>query len=303
MRTANGQRFSTRLNARHTQVNAAADSALRTTFWERKPINFMKALFVCGILFWGGQCTAQVPVPPDQCLGGNLIGIQPDSVTSKFNDKISIYRFAPGAEIWSRGADVESPMQLTMGDQIYIRCTRTEAGGSALITILAAVERDDAVSLEPHHITASSVCMGQLVTRTREALSLKSEKGVCLMHTTAQTTYWRGAISHDPGILKIGDEVIARVSVGYPGRILTADGEVEANVAKAEGPIVELNSGSMVVESDRRQKRWTILLDSQTEFVQGDRSGLKTGGQVMVIGLDTGADGVEAIRATRIWIY
>jgi hypothetical protein len=264
------------LNARHTQVSAAADSALRALFWERKQITFMKAIFICTILFWGGQCAAQVPVPPDQCLGGNLIGIQPDSVTSKFNDKISIYRFAPGAEIWSRGADVESPMQLTMGDQIYIRCTRTEAGWPALITILAAVERDDAVSLEPHHIRASSVCMGQLVTRTRDTLSLKSEKGVCLMHTTAQTTYWRGAISDDPGILKIGDEVIARVSVGYPGRILTADGQVEANVAKAEGPIVELNSGSMVVESDRRQKRWTILLDSQTEFVQGDRSGLKT---------------------------
>jgi hypothetical protein len=307
METSNGQRiahqFFTAHRARHDSSGVVADSAPRAPSWVGEQISFMKFLFVCAVLFCGGRCVAQVQVPPDQCLGGNLIGIQPDSVTSKFNDKISTYRFAPGAEIWSRGTDVESPMQLTIGDEVYIRCTRTEANGPVLITVLAAVEQDDAISLEPHHIKAISVCIGKLVTRTPETLSLKSEKGVCVIHTTAQTTYWRGGISHDPGILKTLDEVSARVIVGYPGRVLTADGEVEANVAKVEGPIVGLDSRSMVIKSDRWQERWTVLLDAHTEFVQGDKSGLKKGGQVMVIGLDLRPDGTDAIRATRIWVY
>jgi hypothetical protein len=263
----------------------------------------MKFLFVCAALCCGGRCVAQVPVPGDQCLGGNLIGIQPDSVTTKFNDKISTYRFAPGAEIWSRGADVESPMELTIGDPVYIRCTRTEANGAVLITILAAAEQGDGVSLEPHHIRAISVCIGKLMARTADTLSLKNERGVCVIHTTSETTYWRGATSDDPGILKTGDEVSARVIVGYPGRVLSADGEVEANVAKVEGPIVALDSRTMVIQSDRRQERRTVLLDAHTEFVQGDRSGLKKGGQAMVIGLDLRPDGTDAIRATRIWVY
>ena len=124
-----------------------------------------------------------------------------------------------------------------------------------------------------------------------------------MIHTTAQTTYWRGEISHDPGVLKTGDQVSARVIVGYPGRVLTADGEVEANVAKVEGPIVAFDSRSMVIKSDRWQERWTVLLDTHTDFVQGDKSGLKKGGQVMVIGLDLQPDGTDAIRATRIWVY
>jgi hypothetical protein len=59
----------------------------------------------------------------------------------------------------------------------------------------------------------------------------------------------------------------------------------------------------MVIKSDRWQERWTVLLDTQTEFVQGDKSGLKKGGRVMVIGLDLRPDGTDAIRATRIWVY
>ena len=262
-----------------------------------------KFFFASAVLLGCGRCAAQIAVAPDQCLGGKLIGIQPDSVTAKFNDKINTYHFAPGAEIWSRGRDVVSPMQLTIGDQIYIRCTRTEVGGPVLLTLLAAPEQDDAVSLEPHHIRAVSVCIGKLVTRTSNRLVVKSEKGDCVIRTTAQTIYWRGEISRDSGILKTGDDVTARVIVGYPGRVLTADGEVEANVAKVEGPLVALDSQKMVVQSNRGRERSTVLLDTHTEFVQGDYSRLKKGGQVMVIGLDLRPDGTNAIRATRIWVY
>ena len=180
MQTSNGQRIADRFFTAHQRSARLkwghGGLCAPRTILDEETNQFANFLFVCAVLFCCGRCVAQVPVPPDQCLGGNLIGIQPDSVTSKFNNKISTYRFAPGAEIWSRGTDVESPMQLTIGDQVYIRCTRMEANGPVLITVFAAVEQDDAISLEPHHIKAISVCMGKLVTRTPDTLSLKSEK-------------------------------------------------------------------------------------------------------------------------------
>jgi len=187
----------------------------------------MRFLFVCAVFFGCGRCVAQVPVPPDQCLGGNLIGIQPDSVTSKFNDKISTYRFAPGAEIWSRGTDVESPMQLTIGDQVYIRCTRTEANGPVLITVLAAVEQNDAISLEPHHIKAISVCIGKLETRTPDTLSLKSDALCRWGFPAAQSSCdrWRPARPFD-GVTSRWMKLIRRSDSGERWKQFSALSEI-----------------------------------------------------------------------------
>lgn len=62
-------------------------------------------------------------VPMEQCLPGTLISIQPDSITLKFNAKITTMRLAPDAEIWRRGTDVESIHQLAVGDDIHLRCS------------------------------------------------------------------------------------------------------------------------------------------------------------------------------------
>ena len=36
-------------------------------------------------------------IPGDQCLGGTLVSVQPDSITLKFNEKIVTMRLAPDA--------------------------------------------------------------------------------------------------------------------------------------------------------------------------------------------------------------
>src|SRR5580698_8869793 len=88
--------------------------------------------------------SAQPEVPGDQCLGGTLVSIQQDAITTKFNQKIVTMRLAADAEIWRRGVDLESIHQLVVGDQIYLKCTRAD-GGSVVASIVAAVEEDDAI--------------------------------------------------------------------------------------------------------------------------------------------------------------
>jgi hypothetical protein len=114
---------------------------------------------VCIGLSLPASLSAQSEVPGDQCLGGTLIAIQQDSITTKFNDKILTYKLAPDAEIWRRGVDLENIHQLLVGDEIYLKCTRA-ADGAVVAAIVAATEKDDGVDLVPHHIEEIRVCMG-----------------------------------------------------------------------------------------------------------------------------------------------
>ena len=208
-------------------------------------------LLACLGLCVAGSLTAQPQpgdVPPDQCLGGWLVSIQQDSLTLRFNEKIITMRLAPDAEIWRRGVDLESIHQLLVGDNIYLKCARA-AGGAVLASIVAAAEKDDGIDLVPHHIAEIRVCGGKLVAIGKDTLSAKNDDGICVIHLKPGATIWRGEIFHDTGTLKLGDDVGARVVVGYPGEELTAD-EVEANVTKAEGRIVSIASGP-----NRRQGR------------------------------------------------
>lgn len=88
----------------------------------------------------------------------------------------------------------------------------------------------------------------------------------------------------------------ARVVVGYPGGELTADEEVDANVAKAEGTIVSMSSDRIVVREDRVRGHVTVLFDSRTAF-DLDQGKLKKGAYVLAVGLDLGH---LTFRATSI---
>jgi len=139
------------------------------------------------------------------------------------------------------------------------------------------------------------VCIGQLVAIGKDTLSAKNENGICVIHLKPGAQIWRGEIFHDTSALKLGDEVSARVVVGYPGGELTAE-EVEANVAKAEGTIVSMRPGRMVVKEDRVRGHVTVLFDSRTAF-DLDQGKLKKGAYVLAVGLDLGH---LTFRATSI---
>jgi hypothetical protein len=224
----------------------------------------------------------QAEVPTEQCLGGTLISIQPDSITLKFNEKIAIFHLAPDPEIWRRGTDVASLQQLVVGDVIYLKCS--QSGEEVVASIVAAVEAGGQVYMEPHHLREITVCMGHLVAVTTDTLSMKNDKGVCVVHIPPGIEIWRGEIYHDTSALKLGDEVGARATIGYPNRELTAE-TVEANIAKAEGKIVSVRPGRILVKEDRVRGRTTVLLDSCTAF-DLDQGKLEKGANVMAIGLD-----------------
>lgn len=227
-----------------------------------------------GLAFVGGLA--------GQCLPGTLISIQQDSITLKFNEKITTMRLAPDAEVWRRGTDVASLQQLVEGDNISLKCTRT-GGGAVVASVVAAVQEGSQVYMEPHHLKEITVCGGHLVAFTKETLSVKNDEGICVIHINTDTEIWRGEIYHDTSALKLGDHLMARVTIGYPNRELTAE-EVEANVAKAEGTIVSLRSDRMVVNDHGHV---TVLLDSRTAF-DLDQGNLQKGAIVLAIGLDLG---------------
>lgn len=241
---------------------------------------------------------AQSTVPREQCLGGKLLAIEPDSVALRYNDKITTFHLAPGAEIWRRGVDLESAQQLVVGEDIYMECTRAAGSGAILASMIAAVEKDDAVDMELHHIVEIRVCMGHLVAKTTDTLSLKNDKGICVVHIPAGTPIWRGEIFHDTGGLKLGDEIGARVTVGYPSETLTANGEIDANVAKTEGTIMAVRSDRIVVDQSHPRGRVTVLFDARTD-IEADGKKLQKGETVLAVGLDLGRD---IFRATKIVI-
>ena len=199
-----------------------------------------------------GTLAAQTDVPPDQCLGGRLLTVQQGSITLQFNDRVTTVPITPGAEIWRHGVDLESIRQLVSGDDINLKCVRTEPGGPVMATMVAVPEGNDTLTLEPHHITAGGVCLGKLVAVARDSVTVRNDDGPCKVQTNAQTTFWRGENFPDATALKLGDEAGVRYKVGYPGRVLTAE-SVEANVAKFEGTVVGARPGLIVVDGGKGQ--------------------------------------------------
>jgi hypothetical protein len=236
------------------------------------------------------RLAGQSEVPTERCMPGTLISIQPDSITLKFNEKITTMRLAPDAEIWRRGTDVASLQQLFVGDDVHLKCS--QAGQEVVASVVAAVEAGGQVDMEAHHLKEIAVCMGHLVAVTKDTLSVKNDAGVCVVHIPPGIEIWRGKIFHDTSALKLGDEVGARATIGYPNRELTAE-MVEANVAKAEGKIVFVASDRIVVKD---RGRVTVLLDSRTAL-DLDQGKLEKGGTVLAIGLDLGH---RKFRATSI---
>jgi hypothetical protein len=108
---------------------------------------------------------------------------------------------------------------------------------------------------------------------------------------------WRGEVFHHTGVLKIGDEVDARVRISYPSGQMVAE-DVEENVAKTEGTIVSVQPDRIVVKESWRF-RATVLLDSRTKCDDCALADLKKGALVLATGLQLSA---MRFRATYITV-
>ncbi len=165
----------------------------------------------------------------------------------------------------------------------------------AALTFATALAAQNEIPPDQSHIAEIGACGGRLAAIGKDTLTLKHDHGSCVLHFNSETTFWRGEDSHDPGILRIGDTVFARYTVGYPGGELNTD-SVEANVAKAEGPIVDLKPDRIVVKDTRPARRVTILVDARTRLYPADGR-LEKGTEVLATGLDLGH---KKFRATQI---
>lgn len=204
-------------------------------------------------------------MPGDQCLGGTLLSAQADSITTKFNQKIITMPLAPGAEIWRRGVDLQSPQQLVPGDNIYLRCTQS-AGGPVMASLVAAVENDDGVNIEPHHVVEIRACVGRLVAVTKKTVSVKNDAGICVLHIDAGTAIWRGETFHDTSALKLGDDIGARARVDYPSGELIAE-DVSANVDHWEGVITKVLKDTVYIKLDAPASETVkVIFDGRTIF-------------------------------------
>jgi hypothetical protein len=181
---------------------------------------------------------------------------------------------------------------------------RREPGGPVIATIVAVPEDNDMLTLEPHHITASSACLGKLIAVASNSVTVRNEDGICKVQINTETTFWRGENFLDGTALKLGDEVSIRYMVGYPGRVLTAE-SVEANVVKCEGTIVDARPALIVVQNFRSRERFTVYFDTRTPIMDPDNDNehgfakLKKKTVVLAVGLHLGHN---SMRATTIFV-
>jgi len=262
---------------------------------------------LCIAVGFAAALEAQLEVPGDQCLGGTLLEVRPDSITTKFNEKILTFPLAPDVEIWRRGVDLHDTAGLVPGDNIYLRCKRA-ANGLVMASMVAAVEEGDAVDMVPHHIAALRVCFGRLIAVGKDSISVENDEGICVLHVRPTTEIWRGEVFHDVSVLRFGDEIGARAVVEYPSEDLIAE-SIEANVTKTEGTIVSVRSDSILIneyqycgpdkDSVCPLGQVTILLDARTD-IDAAKDALEPGKTVEAIGLKLGR---SLIRATWIAIH
>lgn len=251
------------------------------------------------------RAAAAADVPPDQCLGGTLLSVQANSITTKFNQKIITMPIAPGAEIWRHGVDIQSVQQLVPGDAINLRCTQG-AGGRVMASLVVAGTKDQHFQIEPHKIVEIRVCVGRLIAIAQDTLSVKNDQGTCVLHINAGTSIWRGETFHDTSALKLGDDIGARATVDYPGGELKAE-SVEANVGHWEGVITKIRENTIYLKFDKPVKgTGKVIFDASTDFhscafedLKRDctPNDLKVGHSLDLIGLLLGEG---ELRATRV---
>jgi len=247
------------------------------------------------------------PFTPSKCIGGTLIGARPDSITVRMNQTTRTVRVTPDTEIWRRGVDLDSATKLVPGDEIFPRCDTTDADGTPVATLVAAVQTDDAVELVPHHVREIRVCGGALVAADRSTVTVRADHHkTCVMNVTPQTTIWRGETYHDTTPLRRGDDIIARCFVQYPDESLIAD-DIEANITAAEGQIAKVLPDRIVIDQGKSRERSaeprgrvTVLLDSRTQFFDCTRADLQLGRHVRAQGLELGR---KRFRASMVVVY
>lgn len=130
----------------------------------------------------------------------------------------------PRTELWRRGSDLRSTSQFVLGQDIRAVYSEIAADGSPIATLVVQSEAGDTVKMAPHQVVEYRLFSGSLVQVTNDSITLRTgDDKTCVTHVDARTEIWRGQISHDPTVLRVGDDISTRNVVQYPQENLLAE--------------------------------------------------------------------------------
>lgn len=139
-------------------------------------------------------------------------------------------------------------------------------------------------------------------------IAVESGDRMITVTTDNLTKVWKGKVSHDLGLVQIGDEFAGRCREDVSGRLVAE--LIELNVVNFFGLITKVDAGGGTFEmftnpnadpqSGYQKKTLRVVVDADTIFGASAKEDLKAGREVQMTGLDL-RNGTT--RATRVVVY
>jgi len=161
---------------------------------------------------------------PQKIVMGRLTKAGNSAIYLNQNGKSLTLLISPTTELWRLGTDVRSTSQFVLGQDIRAAYSEVAADGSPIAILVVQSQAGDTVKMVPHQIVEYRLCSGSLVQTTNDSITLRTgDDKTCTTHLDARTEIWQGRISHDPTVLRVGDDVSTRNVVQYPQESLVAE--------------------------------------------------------------------------------
>ena len=159
-----------------------------------------------------------------QIVLGRVSKIEPSAISLDQKAKTLRILIGPKTELWRRGIDVQKTSQFILGQDARVLYSEVASDGSLRAMLVVQFEPGDKVKMVPHQVVEYRFCCGNLVEVANGAITLRTEDSkTCTTHVDAKTDIWHGQISHDPTVLRVGDNISIENIVQYPQGNLVAD--------------------------------------------------------------------------------
>lgn len=155
---------------------------------------------------------------------GRVSKIETGAISLDQNVKTLRILIGPKTELWRRGIDVQTTSQFVLGKDARVLYNEVAPDGALKAILVVQFEPGDIVKMVPHEVIEYRSCSGSLVEVANGAITLRtSDNKTCVTHIDAKTEIWHGRISHDPSVLRVGDDISIQSVVQYPEENLVAE--------------------------------------------------------------------------------
>jgi hypothetical protein len=150
--------------------------------------------------------------------------------------------------------------------------------------------------------------IGTVKSISGNLIAVESGDHIITVATDNHTEVWKGKLSHDLGLVQIGDDFAGGCREDASGRLVAE--LIELNVVNFFGVITKVDHGGVAFEmftnpkadpqSGYEKKKLTVVVDADTVFDASAQEDLKVGRDVQITGVDL-RNG--STRATRVVVY